>query len=134
MLGKIKLWSYLCKVCIFLPTLFYKIIETCAVVMKNMINTISKKLHTLVKENTHHAVIKKGRNAVSCALKRSHFSTYHCVFFPTVVRILVGRLDLCFLTHTKKYMTPIQAYALIFQKHVKMSVYIRHVLKFQKTV
>ena len=55
------------------------------------------------------------------SLKRSHFSTYHCVFFPTVVCILVGRLDSCFLTHTKKYMTPI--YAIIFQKHVKMCVY-----------
>ena len=34
-----------------------------------------------------------------------------CIFLPTlfVVRILVGRLDLCFLTHTKKYMTPINA-------------------------
>ena len=41
--------------------------------------------------------------------KRLHFTTYHCVFFPTVVWILVGRLDSCFLTHTKKYMTPIHA-------------------------
>ena len=60
------------------------------------------------------------------SLKRSHFSTYHCVFFPTVVQILVGRLDLCFLTHTKKFMTPI--HALIFQKHVKC-VFILDVLK-----
>ena len=53
------------------------------------------------------------------SLKSLHFSTYHCVFFPTVVRILVyvGRLDLCFLTHTKKYMTPI--HALIFQNMSK---------------
>ena len=28
------------------------------VVMKNMINTIGKKMHTLVKKKTHHAVIK----------------------------------------------------------------------------
>ena len=33
---------------------------------------------------------------------------------PAVVRILVGRLDSCFLTHIKKYMTPI--HALIFEK------------------
>ena len=60
------------------------------------------------------------------SLKRLHFSTNHCVFFPTVVQILVAivrRLELCFLTRSKKYMTPI--HALIFQKHVKMYVYIR---------
>ena len=59
------------------------------------------------------------------SLKRSHFSTHHCVFFPTFVRILAGRLESCFPTHTKKYMTPIPA--LIFQKYVKMSVCIRHI-------
>ena len=61
------------------------------------------------------------------SLKRTHFSVYHCVTFPAVVRILVGRLDSCFLTHTKKYMTPI--HALIFEKHVKMCVYIRQIKK-----
>ena len=68
------------------------------------------------------------------SLKRLHFSTYHCVFFPTVaiVRILVGRLDLCFLTHTKKYMTPM--HAIIFEKHVKMCVYARHVKSRHKFV
>ena len=63
------------------------------------------------------------------SLKRLHFSTYHCVFFPTVVRIFVGRLDLCFLTHTKKYMTPICIHAVISQKHVKMCVYILDISK-----
>ena len=49
--GKIK--SYLGKVCIFLPTLFYKNHRNINyVVMKNMINTSGKKTHTLVKENT----------------------------------------------------------------------------------
>ena len=43
---------------------------------------------------------------------------------PAVVGILV---DLCFLTHIKKYMTPI--HALIFEKHVKMCVYIRQIKK-----
>ena len=57
------------------------------------------------------------------SLKSSHFSTDHCVFFPTDVQILVERLDLCFLTHTKKNLTPI--HALIFEKHVKMCVSIR---------
>ena len=56
------------------------------------------------------------------SVKSSHFSAYYCVFFPTVVQILVERLDLCFLTHTKKYM--ILIHALIFEKHVKMCVFI----------
>ena len=46
---------------------------------------------------------------------------------PTNVQILVGRLDLCFLTHIKKYMPSI--HALIFEKHVKMCVYIRQIKK-----
>ena len=54
-------------------------------------------------------------------------SLYYCVFFPTVMQILVGRLDPYLLTHTKEYMTPI--HALIFEKHVKMCVYARHVKK-----
>ena len=42
------------------------------------------------------------------------------------MQILVGRLDSYMsLTHTKKYMTPI--YALIFEKYVKMCVYLRHI-------
>ena len=85
--------------------------------MKNMINTIEKKTHSLVNENTSNVI----------SLKRSHFSTYPCVFFLTVVQILVGRLDSCFLTHTKKYMTPI--HALIVQKLVKMFVSNRHIKK-----
>ena len=91
------------------------------VVMQNMINTIGKKIHTLVKENT--PCCHKIRQECGFTQKFT-FSTDLCVFFPTVVRILEGRLDLCFLTHTKKFMTPI--HALIFQKHVKMCVYIRH--------
>ena len=98
--------------------------------MKNMINmyTIGKKIHTqaLVKENTprHHKI---RQNVV--LLKSSHFSAYHCVFFPiaTVVRILVGRLDSCFLKGTKLYMAPI--HALAFQIHNKMCVYIRNIKK-----
>ena len=54
--------------------------------MKVLINTIGKKIHTLVKENTPYCH-KNGRNVVS--LKRLHFSTYHCVIFPTVVQIYI---------------------------------------------
>ena len=94
--------------------------------MKVKINTIGKKIHTLVKE-THRAVIKSGRIWKMISLKRPHFSVYHCVFFPAVAQILVSRSGSCFLTHIKKYMTPI--HALIFEKHVKMCVYIRQIKK-----
>ena len=92
--------------------------------MKVMINTIGKKIHTLVKENAP-SVIKSGKKMIS--LKRPHFSLYHCVFFPAVAQILVGRLDSCFLTHIKKYISPI--HASIFETHVKMCVYIRPIKK-----
>ena len=63
------------------------------------------------------------------------FHSKGCIFLsvivfssPAVVRILVGKLvDSCFLTHIKKYMTPIDA--LTFEKHVKMCVYIRQIKK-----
>ena len=89
-----------------------------------MINTIGKKIHTLVKENTPHR--HKIRQEWGFTQKFTFFA-YHCVFFPTAVQILVGRLDLCFLTHIKKKITPI--HALIFQKHVNMCVFIRRIKK-----
>ena len=86
-----------------------------------MINTIGKKIHTLamLKENT--PCCHKIRQECGFTQKVALFYISLC-FLPTVVQILVGRLDFCFLTHTKKFMTPI--HALIFQKHVKMCVYI----------
>ena len=50
------------------------------------------------------------------SLKWLHFSAYHCVFFPanSIVHILKGRFDTCFL---------------IFEKNVKMCVYIRQIKK-----
>ena len=89
-----------------------------------MINTISKKRHTLVKENT--PCCDKIRQEDDFTEKAT-FSRYHCVFFPAVAQILVGRLDSCFVTHIKKYMRP--THASIFEKHVKMCVYIRHIKK-----
>ena len=62
------------------------------------------------------------------SLKRPHFSLYYCVFFPTVMQILIGRLDSYLLTHTKKYMTP--NYALIFEKYVKMQAMLKSRCKF----
>ena len=95
--------------------------------MKVLINTIGKKTHTLVKENTLRFHNHKRRKECGFTQKVSFF--FKLGFFPTGVKILVGRLDLCFLTHTKKFMTPI--HALIFEKHVKMYVYIyiRHIKK-----
>ena len=65
------------------------------------------------------------------SLKRLHFSVYHCVFFPPVVRILVGRLDSCFLTHIKKYMHMTHIHALIYEKHMSKCVFILDRLKSQ---
>ena len=61
---------------------------------------------------------------------KGHIFVYVIMFSsPAGVRIFGGRLDLYFLTHIKKYMTPI--HALIFEKHVKMcvNVYIRQIKK-----
>ena len=92
--------------------------------MKVLINTIGKKIHTLVKENT--PCCHKIRQECGFTQKGA-FSLYHCVFFPTAMQILVGRLDSYLLTHTKKYMTLI--HALVFEKHVNMCVYGRYVKK-----
>ena len=93
-----------------------------------MINTIGKKIHTLVKENTPccHKIRQE------CGFTQNIFLCIIVFFFPTVMQILVGRLDSYLLTHTKKYMTPI--HALIFQKHVKMCVYIWHIKSWCKFI
>ena len=80
--------------------------------MKVLINTIGKKIHTLVKKNTP-SCHNLGRNINVVSFKMPLFSLYYiyCVFIPTVRQILVyvGRLDLYLLTctQTKKYMTAI---------------------------
>ena len=123
--GKSNRYHTLARCAFFNQHCVTKIIETYTVVMKNMINTIGKKIHTLVKENT--SFCHKIRQECGFTQKVA-FSTYQCVFFP-FVRMLVGGLDSCFLTHTKKYMTPI--HASIFEKHVKICVFIRDILKSQ---
>ena len=60
------------------------------------------------------------------SLKRPHFSLYYCVFFPTVMQIFIGRLDSYLLTHTKKYMTPINS--LIFE-NISKCVFMQDMLK-----
>ena len=51
-----------------------------------------------------------------------------CVSLPTLVRIFVGSIDSCFLTHTKKYMTTI--HASLF-KNISKCVFIKYILKRQ---
>ena len=92
--------------------------------MENMTNTIGKKTHTLVKKNTPRYY--KIRQECGFTQKVECFCVSLC-FSPAVVQILVGRLDSCFLTHIMKYMTPI--HSLIFEKHVKMCVFIRQIKK-----
>ena len=87
--------------------------------MKVRINTIGKKIHTLVKENT--PCCHKIRQECGFTQKTS-FSLYYCVFFPTVMQILVGRLDSHLLTHTKKYMKMDTFHALIFEKNMSKCV------------
>ena len=94
--------------------------------MKVLINTIGKKIHTLVKENTPGCHKKKAEMWFHSKGRIFLYVIVH-VFFPTVMHILVGRLDSNLLTHTKQYMTPI--HALIFQKHVKMCFHSRNVKK-----
>ena len=53
------------------------------VVMKNIINTIGKKTHALVKEKTLHCHEIRQESSFT---QRSQFAAYHCVFFPAVVR------------------------------------------------
>ena len=89
-----------------------------------MTNTIDKKTHTLVKENTprYHKI---RQNVVS--LKRSHFSVHHCVFFPRCC-VNIGREVRLVLPNTYQEIYNTRAiHALIFEKYVKMCVYIRQI-------
>ena len=92
--------------------------------MKVPINTIGKKIHTLVKENT--PCCHKIRQKCGFTQKTSFFAELLCSL-PHCYANIGRQVDSYLLTHTKKYMTPI--HALICEKHVKMCVYARHVKK-----
>ena len=93
--------------------------------MKVLINTIGKKIHTLVKENT--PCCHKTRQECSFTQKATFFSVLLC-FLPHCHANIGRQVRLVYLlTHTKKYMTPI--HALMFENHVNMCVYARHVKK-----
>ena len=92
--------------------------------MKVLINTIGKKIHTLVKENT--LCCHKIRQECGFTQKATFFSISLC-FLPHCHANIGRQVRLIPPAHTKKYMTPI--HALIFEKHSKMCVYGRHVKK-----
>ena len=76
--------------------------------MKNMINTIGKKIHTLVKENTPSR--HKIRQERGFTQKFTFFYISLC-FLPHCCANIGRALELVLwlLAHTKKYMTPIHA-------------------------
>ena len=81
---------------------------------------------TLVKQNTPHC--HKIRQECGFTQKVTFFYiSLQLCFLPHCCANIGRRLDSCFLTHTKKYITPI--HALIIQKYVKMYVYIGHNIK-----
>ena len=87
--GRGKSNHTLARCVFFLPTLFSKNHRnTINVAMKVIINTIGKKIHTLVTENTpdSHKIRQK-----CVSFKRLHFSAYCCVFFPVHCCVNIGR-------------------------------------------
>ena len=95
--------------------------------MKVLINTIGKKIHTLVKENT--PCCHKIRQKCGFTQKNAFFSMSLCFLPHCHANIAIGRQVRLIPpdTYQEIYMTPI--HALIFEKHVKMCVYARHVKK-----
>ena len=92
--------------------------------MKVLINAIGKKIHTLVKENT--PCCHKIRQECGFTQTATFFSVLLC-FLPHCHANIGRQVKLIPPNTYKKYMTPI--HALIFEKHVKMCVYARHVKK-----
>ena len=92
--------------------------------MKVQINTIGKKIHTLVKENTpcHHKI----RQECGFTQKTSFFSVLLC-FLPHCHANNGRQVRLIPPNTYQKIYDPI--HALICEKHVKMCVYARHVKK-----
>ena len=94
-----------------------------------MINTIGKKIHTLVKENTPRC--HKIRQKCGFTQKVAFFYISLC-FLPHCCANIGGEVRLMLPnTYQEIYDTHIyiHMHALIFQKHVKMCVYIRRIKK-----
>ena len=126
--GRGKSNHTLARCAFFYHHCFTKIIETECCDESPDNNTIGKKIHTLVKENT--PCCHKIRQECGFTQKTSSSFVLCIIVFSSpwsCKQIVAGRLDSYLLTHTKKYMTHI--HALIFEKHVKLCVYARHVKK-----
>ena len=87
----------------FLPTLFYKIIETYILLWWNMINTIGKKIHTLVKNNTPRCL--KIRQECGFTQKVAFFYVSlcflpHCCILRKVRLMLPNTYQEIYDTHT----------------------------------
>ena len=62
----------------------------------------------MVTENTPHChKLTSFKKGMSFHSKGHIFHLKHCVYFPILVRIFVGTLDSCFLTHRKNNTTSI---------------------------
>ena len=94
--------------------------------MKNMINTIGKIIHTLIKENTPHC--HKIRRECGFTQKFTFF--YRSLCFLPYCCVNIGREVRLMLPNTYQeiFDTP-NNNALIFEKHVKMCVSIRGMKK-----
>ena len=93
--------------------------------MKVLINTIGKKIHTLVKENT--PCCHKIRQECGFTQKAAFFSISLC-FLPHC-HANIDRQVRLITPNTYQEIYDTHTYALIFEKYVKMCVYARHVKK-----
>ena len=94
--------------------------------MKVLINTIGKKIHTVVKENT--LCCHKIRQECGFTKKAAFFSISLC-FIPHC-HANIGRQVNVRLLPPNTYLEIYDTHTcLIFEKHVKMCVYARHVKK-----
>ena len=92
--------------------------------MKVLINTIGKKIHTLVKENT--PCCHKIGQQCGFTQNASFFSVVLC--FHPHCQANIGRQIRLIPPNTYQEIYD-TIHALIFEKHVKMCVYARHVKK-----
>ena len=98
--GKGEIKSYLGKVCIFLANIVLQKSQKQNVVMKNIINTIGKKTHSLVIiKKTHHSCYKI-RQKCGFTLKVAFFCISLCFFLGRFCVSIGRELELCLQTHT----------------------------------
>ena len=94
--------------------------------MKVLINTIGKKIHTLVKENTPYC--HKIRQECGFTQKAAFFSVLLCFLPHSVCHANIGRQVRLIPPNTYQEIYDTQS-CHNFEKHVKMGVYASHVKK-----